>query len=678
MPPNTDSPSTLAVPSTVTATASLAEPSTLAAPLTLADYRRAYRQGARPTDLLGALRDRVERAGTAPAWITLCNVPTLAAALAALEARVALHTDRAAALRAMPLYGVPFAVKDNIDVAGLPTTAACPAFAYAPTADAHAVARLIAAGAVCLGKTNLDQFATGLVGARSPYGRPSSTFSAEHISGGSSSGSAVVVSRGDVPFALGTDTAGSGRVPAGFNNIVGLKPTPGRVGNSGVLPACRSIDCIAVLALTVADAAEVLAVIEGPDAGDAYSAFRPGPARFGPRLRVGVPAASPIDGDVAYAGGFARAVAQLRALGHEVVAIDVEPLFAVARLLYGGPWVAERHAVVEALLRDTPAALDPVVRTVIEAAHRFSATDTFRAQYELRAAQRDTADLWQQVDLLMVPTAPRHPTHAEVDADPIGVNAQLGTYTNFVNLLGWCALALPAGFTPGGLPFGVTFIAAGSADAALARFGLGWEAACQLPLGATDRSSSPTVDMDRTGATSHSIHTSDANGTSYIRDVNNTRATPAAANGAAPRRGWPASRPTMPIAVVGAHLSGLPLNGQLTALGATLRKATHTAPHYRLHALPDTTPPKPGLQRVTDGERGAAIAVEVWDLPSNAVGALLAQIPPPLGLGSIELAGGQQVHGFLCESHALTRARDISSFGGWRAFLASAGEHASA
>jgi allophanate hydrolase len=607
--------------------------------LTLPDWQHAYRDGASPRQLLEDLRARLHRDSPREAWITLSGPAEIDASVTALEQRAAQHPNRAAAFRAMPLFGVPFAVKDNIDVAGLPTTAACPAFARTPPAHAHAVAQLIAAGAVCMGKTNLDQFATGLVGARSPYGRPSSTFAAERISGGSSSGSAVVVSRGDVPFALGTDTAGSGRVPAGFNNIVGLKPTPGRVGNSGVLPACRSIDCVSVLALTVADAATVLALIEGPDPQDAYSAFRLGAAQPNATLRIGVPIAPVLAPDTGYTPCFEQALAQVRALGHSVVPIDFEPLLATARLLYGGPWVAERHTVVQDLLAREPAALDATVRTVIEAAHRFSATDTFRAQYLLREAQRDSASLWQQFDLLMVPTAPAHPTHADIDADPLGANALLGTYTNFVNLLGWCALAMPAGFTETGLPFGVTFIAPAAADAALARFGQHWAASVALPLGATGRAF--------------------------------------AAAAPEPPATWPASQATLPIAVVGAHLSGLPLNGQLVERGARLREATQTAPRYRLFALPDTVPPKPGLMRVGGDQSGAAIAVEVWDMPLAEVGAFLALIPPPLGLGSLELADGRWVHGFVCEAHALVGARDVTAYGGWRAFVQAGGNAAS-
>jgi allophanate hydrolase len=600
-------------------------------PLTLADWRDAYAAGADPRDLLLALGRRLETESPEGAWIGHAGRSRLEAQLEVLEAAVARHGSRAAALAALPLFGVPYAAKDNIDVAGFPTTAACPAFAYAPERSAHAIERLAAAGAVCMGKTNLDQFATGLVGTRSPYGRPSSAFAPERISGGSSSGSAVAVARGDVAFALGTDTAGSGRVPAGFNQVVGLKPTPGRVGTSGVVPACRTLDCLSVFALTVADAARVLAVLEGPDVADPYSRFEPGPARWARTLRIGIPAQAVFSGDAGYAAAYEDAVARLQRLGHRVEAIDFDPLDAVAALLYGGPWVAERLAVVEHLLQQRPEAFDPVVRSIVENARGWSAPDAFRAQYALRAAQRDTAAIWTRVDALMVPTAPGHPRHAEVDADPIGVNAQLGRYCNFVNLLGWCALALPAGTAAQRLPFGVTFIAPGGHDGARARFGLEWEASHDLPLGATGRERRDGEDP--------------------------------------PARGpWPASRRELEIAVVGAHLGGLPLNHQLVDRGAVLVADTLTAPHYRLVALPATLPPKPGLVRVARG--GTAIAVEVWSVPEATVGSFLAGIAAPLGLGSIELADGRRVHGFLCEAHAAEGAEDISAHGGWRAWLA--------
>lgn len=593
-------------------------------PLTLADWTRVYAEGASPRRLLDDYASERHAAPADPVWIRRASADDLLAQIARIEARAAALPGRAEALRAMPLFGVPYALKDNIDVAQWVTTAACPAYARVAQADAHVVARLAAAGAICVGKTNLDQFATGLVGTRSPYGRPACAFDAEHISGGSSSGSAVAVARGEVPFAIGTDTAGSGRVPAGFNNIVGLKPTPGRVGTSGVVPACRSLDCVSVFALTVDDAASVLASIEGDDAADAYSRFDPRSVAWPECLRIGVPSVPVLDAP--YREAWVQALAQARALGHAIVPIDFDPLHRTAELLYGGPWVAERHAAVQPLLERSPEAFDPTVRRVIEGALHYSATDAFRGQYTLRAAQRESASLWQSVDVLMTPTAPGHPTFAEVDADPIGANARLGAYTNYVNLLGWCALAVPAGFTARALPFGITFIARANADASLARLGRQWQGAAPLTMGATGVACKPE-----------------------------------------PARSWPAGEATLPIAVVGAHLSGLQLNGQLVERGATLREATRTAPHYRLFALPNTSPPKPGVVRTNQG--GAALAVEVWDLPLRHVGSFLALIAAPLGIGSLELADGRRVHGFVCESHAVEGAADITAFGGWRAYL---------
>jgi allophanate hydrolase len=570
-------------------------------------------------ELLARLEDARARAAAAVGlgiWIHLCPPARWAEQLATLQARLAETLDPAALRRRYPLLGVPFAVKDNIDIAGEPTTAACPAFRHIAERSATVVQRLLDAGALWLGKTNLDQFATGLVGTRSPYGRPASVADPARISGGSSSGSAVAVARGIAAFALGTDTAGSGRVPAGFNGLVGLKPTPGRVSTTGVLPACRTLDCVSVFAHTVDDAALVLAVIEGADAADPYSDFSPGPGHLPAGLRLGVPARPQVDEASGYAAAWQAALAHARGLGHELVEIDFTPLHEVAALLYDGPWVAERHAACRVLFDQQGQALDPTVRRVIARALEFSATDTFIAQYRLRELQCALQPLWQDVDALLVPTAPTHPTFAEVDADPVGVNARLGTYTNFVNLLGWCALAVPAAPTAGGLPFGVTFIARGGLDVTLQHAARRWLGTPAQPL---------------------------------------------------PRE--PAVQATLALAVVGAHLSGLPLNGQLLERGATLLQATTTAPHYRLYALPGTTPPKPGLQRVAEG--GGAIALEVWAMPVAAVGSFLALIPPPLGLGSVQLADGSHVHGFLCEAHALAGAHDITALGGWRAYLQS-------
>jgi allophanate hydrolase len=586
-------------------------------PLTIAALLSAYRAGgSTPRAHIAALRGAL-RAGD-PAWITLCDDAFVDAQLAALDP-------------AAPLYGVPFAVKDNIDVAGLPTTAACPAFAYTPATNATAVQRLMQAGAVLLGKTNLDQFATGLVGTRSPYGEVPNAFDARYVSGGSSSGSASAVARGLVPFALGTDTAGSGRVPAGFNNIVGLKPTPGRAGMHGVLPACRTLDVISVFALTVSDAARVMAVIDGPDQGPRFQQHALKPARFASQpLRVGVPVSFAWPGDDGYAAAWRDAVRELEAFGASVKRIDMAQLDEVARLLYEGPWVAERYAVMQPLLETQPEHVDPTVRHVVEAARRYDAAAAFRAQYRLHELAQHADALWRDVDVLMLPTASTLPTRAAVAEAPIALNSELGRSTNFVNLLGWAALAVPAGFNARGLPFGVTFIAPGGSDAALAALGAQWQQHLRLPLGA------------RLGDAS---------------DEELTLTTEIAAE------------PTLALAVVGAHLAGLPLHGQLVERRCRLRERTRSAPRYRLHALPGTTPPKPGLARVEQG--GAAIELEVYEMPLSELGSFLALIPPPLGLGSVELESGEWVKGFICEPWALRDAPDISAHGGWRAYLRS-------
>jgi allophanate hydrolase len=425
-------------------------------------------------------------------------------------------------------------------------------------------------------------------------------------------------------------------VPAGFNNLVGWKPTLGRQDMAGVVPACRSLDVVSIFALTVADAALVAAVMEGPQPGGPQR-----PAWLPARLRIGVPRSVQVDAAIGYDQAWQQALVQAQALGAQVVPVDMAPFEAVAALLYEGPWVAERYAVVQALIEAQPEQMDATVRAVIERARQFTAVDAFRAQYALQALVAQAAAVWQHIDVLMVPSAPTCPTRAAVAADPVLRNSELGLYTNFVNLLGLAALALPVGFTTAGLPFGVTFIAPGGSDAALARWGREWEDA--LPrvtalgagghvLGAGLRVSAPA---DR-----------------VLAQV-------------------PAAAPSLLLAVVGAHLEGLPLHGQLQERGARLQARTRTAAHYRLCALPGTVPPKPGLARVAAGEAGTAIEVEVYELPQAAVGSFLALIPAPLGLGSVELADGRWVHGFICEPWALAGAPDISAFGGWRAYLAS-------
>ncbi|MDR0901690.1 MAG: allophanate hydrolase, partial [Opitutaceae bacterium] len=554
--------------------------------------------------------------GSDPAWIFALTPAQISAQFAALAARVAgagVGADAAALRAAFPLLGVPFAIKDNIDFAGAPTTAACPAFAYTPKETAPAVRRLLDAGAILVGKTNLDQFATGLVGTRSPYGVVPNVYNADYVSGGSSSGSASVVARGLVPFALGTDTAGSGRVPAGFNNLVGLKPTRGWLSTRGVLPACRSLDCVSVFAASVADAALVASIAGAPDA-DGYSRAVPEGAfekRLPDKPRLGAPASPEWFGDARAEAAYARALDRARAMGAEIVPLDFAPFFEVAALLYQGPWVAERYTVAGELLETNPGALHPVVRGIIARGAGFDAASVFRAQHKLADLKRVCDGLLATVDALLVPTAPRHPTIAEVLASPVEINSQLGAHTNFVNLLDWCALALPAGFRDDGLPAGITLIGPAWADAALAEFGARWER----------------------------------------RGSGETNAGGAAEGGAA--LPFPSRKMTR-LAVAGAHLSGLPLNHQLTGRGAVFVEKTKTGGGYRLYALPGATPPKPGLVRIEkmDTRAGAGVEVELWDVPEEKFGSFVAAIPPPLGIGTLTLADGREVKGFVCEAWA--------------------------
>ena len=585
---------------------------------------------------------RIRRDSPRTSWIAIVEDEPLRQRLRELEVlRCEAGGLTEDLLSRKPLFGVPFAVKDNIDAAGWLTTAACPAFARAANADATAVRRLLEAGAVLVGKTNLDQFATGLVGTRSPYGVPCSTWDASRVSGGSSSGSAVAVARGDVAFALGTDTAGSGRVPAGFNQLVGVKPTPGRVSTHGVLPACRTLDCVSVFALDVADGAEVLAVLEGQDPDDAYSRFMPGPAAWprpaGGRLRVGIPSQPRVDTQTGYDRAWAQSVERLASMDVELVSLDLATLHRIGALLYEGPWVAERLHVVQGLLERQPDALDPAVRAVVTTGIDRTAVEAFDAQYTLRALAVQAEAMWEGIDVLVVPTAPTHPTLDALRAEPLKANSALGHYTNFVNLLGWCALALPAAVTPAGLPFGITAIARAGHDAPLLGWGLQWEAAVGV-----------------------------ASGMPGLRESGESPAFPAAAGGLPRPCGWPATEATMDIAVVGAHLTGEPLNAQLTERGAVLRARTRTAPHYRLYALANTTPPKPGLLRVA--QAGEAIAVEVWSVPLVHAGSFLQGVPAPLAIGSLQLEDGRWCHGFVCEPLALEGAEDITAFGGWRAW----------
>jgi len=530
------------------------------------------------------------------AWISIASKELLIQQIETLAQKAQHASDLS---KELPLYGIPFAVKDNIDVAGFATTAACKVLTAIASQDAETIRLLKNAGAVVIGKTNLDQFATGLVGTRSPFGAVCNTFNADYVSGGSSSGSASVVARGLVPFALGTDTAGSGRVPAAFNNIVGLKPTKGRFSNRGLLPACKSLDCISIFALTVTDANIIAQTLEQYDALDSYSRQHPktAPAKLSGKPHFAIPNKLEFFGDDQAKYAFQLALEQLKVLGAEITEIDFSTFEQLAAQLYQGSWVAERTAAVAELLAQQPEVFDPTVREIIQKGYDFSAVDAYNAEYLKQDLSRKIQDTLAQFDALIVPTSPTIHTLAEMAQSPIGFNSQFGTYTNFTNLADLSALALPAGFRADDLPFGISFIAPAWYDQALIEFGQIWQAHLNLKLGALDRFSAiPTL---RHSPSAHHIR----------------------------------------VAVVGAHLTGMPLNFQLLTRDAVLVETTLTAEHYALFALNGTIPPKPGLARVS--EHGQQIIVEVWDVPTARFGEFVAEIPTPLGMGNVELVDGR-------------------------------------
>lgn len=591
--------------------------------LTIPALHTAYRDGRlTPTALVEALLERAAQYPDHAIWITPPDAERLRARAKALEA---------AGMDDLPLFGVPFAIKDNIDLAGVPTTAACAEFAYTPEASATVVARLEAAGAIAVGKTNLDQFATGLNGTRSSYGACRNAFDPDYISGGSSSGSAVAVALGLASFSLGTDTAGSGRVPAAFNNLIGLKPTCGLLSTTGVVPACRSLDVVSIFALSAPDAQRILAVAAVEDPADPYSrAAEPYGFDFGraASFRFGVPMDKDLEffGDAESERIFREGVARLESLGGEAVPIDFAPFIDTAKLLYGGPWVAERYQAIRAFIDAQPEALFPVTRDITLGGAKPLAADAFAAQYKLRALQRICAPVWNAVDCIVTPTAGTIYTRAQMLADPIQLNTNLGLYTNFMNLLDYAAIAVPGGFRADGLPLGVTLFAPAHQDVPLLHLAERWQDSRAAPCG-TAEPAPATYDTD------------------------------------APA---PASSGQVRVAVVGAHLSGLPLNHQLTSRGGRLVAATQTAPLYRFYALPDGK--RPGLIRVA--RDGAAVACEVWELPAATFGSFVAGIPEPLGIGTVTLADGSSASGFICEPIGVEGARDITVFGGWRAYLA--------
>lgn len=596
--------------------------------LAFASLQQRYLSGElTPSVCLAQVEQRIAAAGRPEIWISRSDTVQLAEQALNLERELARLGS--AVLARYPLFGLPFAVKDNIDVAGMPTTAACPAFAYVPRVSAHVVRLLQDAGALLIGKTNLDQFATGLVGSRSPYGAVRNAIDPDYVSGGSSSGSAVAVALGLVSFSLGTDTAGSGRVPAGFNHIVGLKPSPGLLSTSGVVPACRSLDCVSIFAATVRDAWRVTTVAAGYDDADPYSrqVAMLGVKRRG--YRIAVPESLEFFGDLQAANAFAASLEALRRLdGVEIGTVRYQPFAEAARLLYDGPWVAERRAAVGDFFDQQAGAMDPTVRAIIGQASRFTAADAFRGQYRLAALKREAGQLLAPFDLMLVPTTATMPTLAAVAAEPVARNSELGYYTNFVNFFDMAALSIPAAWRGDGLPAGLTLIAPSGADQMLAALAERLQA---------------LFDSGEPGEPGDSVAFEPL----------------------------PFNEPVVQLAVVGAHLQGQPLNWQLLERGARRLAVTRTSARYRLYALPGTVPPKPGLARVPAGHEheGAAIDVELWELPLRRFGELVAQVPAPLGIGTIELADGSWTKGFICEPWALADARDISAYGGWRAYL---------
>jgi allophanate hydrolase len=577
--------------------------------LDIETLRAAYQSGAlTPEALIELLYARMEREPLEGAWIF-----RLGLAQAKDRARALSQRENASQL---PLFGIPFAVKDNIDVEGMPTTAGCPAYAYAPEHSAPSVAALLEAGALCLGKVALDQFATGLVGSRSPYGPCRNVFDPEYLSGGSSSGSALVVAAHQVTFALGTDTAGSGRVPAALNNLVGLKPSVGLISTAGVVPACASLDCVSVFALNVSDAVCVRDLMAGGPV-----AARPLPAAF----RFGVPTPLVAHGDEQAAQAFHAAVAQLTALGGSAVALDFAPFLELGDQLYG-PSVVERTLAVGPFIEAHPDAVLPVTRDIILAGKKVGPAEALSGMKTIARLRERCQRALAQVDLLLTPTIPR-PFRLEEDRkEPRVVNDKMGVYTRFANYLGCPVLAVPAGFRADGMPFGVSLVGKPAEDAQLDGLAARLHAASGAGAG---KRRDPLPEW---------------------RDAN-----PASSDDGAR------------VAVVGAHMRGMALNAQLLELGASYLETTHTAPRYRLFVLPGTNPERPGMLQVSAG--GQAIELEVWRMSWPALGQLLARVPSPLAIGTLELASGARVKGFLCEAHATHDARDISELGGYRAYL---------
>ncbi len=591
-------------------------------PLNISNLLDSYKTRAfTPQQLVEALLEKNASLTENPIWITCLTIKQIQPYLDRLSGR---------SVEELPLFGIPFAIKDNIDLTGVPTTAACPDYAYIPEKSAFVVERLISAGAIPLGKTNMDQFASGLVGPRSPFGVTKNCFDPRYISGGSSSGSAAAVASGLVSFSLGTDTAGSGRVPAALNNLIGVKPTLGTLSCTGVVPACRTLDCVSIFALNIDDGEKLHRLLAHYDGEDSYARRQQCrvPQKFDNEFIVAVPREDQLlfFGDHNYPDLFNLFVENLTSIGATVKTVDFSPFIECAQLLYDGPWLAERYAALSEFLATSVDSFNAVTRAIIEPANKLTAVDAFRAEYRRMALKRQVDDLMQSVDYMVTPTVGGAVTQDEVNADPIGLNTQLGYYTNFMNLLDLSALAIPAGFSHQGLPFGVTLIGKAFDDLML----------CQRARQIL------SVTPQRQGATDcvwreHQQSNSDSVARGYVN-----------------------------IAVCGAHLSGMPLNSQLTERKAILLEKTKTAPCYSLYALAGGPPYRPGLIKQPTG--GAAIEVEVWQMPTEHVGSFIQGIPAPLGIGSVELADRRSVNGFICEGYAIGTAEDITHLGSWRNF----------
>jgi allophanate hydrolase len=589
-------------------------------PLTIESLHKAYAEATTtPKALFSQLLE--EAATLDKVWIHLLSEAEIAPYIEGLA-------DKSPATH--PLYGVPFAIKDNIDLANIPTTAACPDFAYTPENSAFVVQQLIDAGAVPLGKTNLDQFATGLVGTRSPYGATPNAFDAEFISGGSSAGSAVATAKGVVTFALGTDTAGSGRVPACFNNLVGLKPSKGALSTSGVVPACRSLDCVSIFSLTAEDARTVFEVAAKYDHQDPYARKVPAanlaPVTVKPNFSFGVPLKEQLNffGCSDYEQAYQNSIKQLEAIGGTAVEIDINPLLEAARLLYEGPWVAERYIATQDVIENTPEAMMDVTKTIISQGNKASAVDLFNALYKLQSLKVKADACMAGVDLMLSPTAGRHFTLAEIEEKPIERNSQLGYYTNFMNLLDYAAVAAPTAILDSGRSFGITLFSDAMTDQMLLAYAGKLQDSLKLPLGAT------AFEYEASTKTP-------ASNSAYLD-----------------------------LVVCGAHLSGMALNWQLQERDAVLIESTQSASCYKMFAVPGNVE-RPAMIKV---DEGSAFEVEVWRVPAQHIGSFIAGIAAPLGLGTVELADGRQLKGFIAEAYA-AQGEDISSFGSWRRYVES-------